>query len=366
MFRFSLLIACLAFLVTSISGQLLSRIYRADSNLARLLKQPADYSDLGSALSSSPNCLSRDDHQAHCFFATKKGTVGYASVVEGRADFEDFGGNVIDQPQTAAYGSEGVFAIFITPKKKIAVLAVETGTPFDKNVTILDFGKSLEAPGCVMMEDDHKIFCAVRAKNGGMHTFKLENGVWGSYSRIADNPSGPVSCVTNPKSNRIQCWANREDGRLAERLFMANGDPDSCIWAGVGLKGRGRVSVHLPAVTMQPRSLALMGEHMIDMFGRFGGSLRSEPDCINADSRTLDCFALDEQYGLQRNHQMAGFLFVRRTSGWVSYGGDFVGKPSCIFMSSDSKFHCYMRTTENTLMEGLFEPLYRHTAFFAT
>ena len=339
--------------------------YRIDRNLARHLQQSVNFADLGGEVASSPSCLSRDGHGTHCFFVTPNKTVGYANVVDGHASIENFGGSVAGQPQTVGYDRDGVFALFLTPENELVVVAVNTKTEFDKKATTLDFGTFLEAPGCVTMVEDDTIFCIKRGTNGGMYTFRFEDGKWGSHAHVADNPSGPVSCVLNKVAHRIHCWAV-DDGRLSEKLFMDTGLPDTRFWFHVGQRGRGRVNVYMVGVIPLPRGLSSSRQDMVDIFGTYGGKLTSEPVCASSDSRSLDCFALDEMRGLQRDYQSVGLLYVRRTSGWVHYGGSFVGSPSCIFMSGDDQFHCYMRSVDNTLVEGVLKSMERRMTVVTT
>ena len=359
-------ILCVALFASCEAGLLPpSGPYRIDRNLARQLRQTVNFADLGGELASSPSCLSKDGHETHCFFVTSDKTVGYASVVDGHASIDDFGGSVAGQPQTVGYDRDGVFALFLSPEEELVVAAVKTQTEFDKKATTLDFGTFLEAPGCVTMVEDDEIFCVIRSTNGDMYTFKFENGKWGNYVYVAENPSGPINCVLNSVAHRIHCWAV-DEGRLSEKLFMDTGLPDQRFWFHVGQSGKGRVNVYMVGVIPLPRGRGSYRQDMVDIFGTYGGTLTSEPVCASSDTKSLDCFSLDETHGLQRDYQSVGFLYVRRTSGWVHYGGSFVGSPSCIFMSGDNQFHCYMRSPDNTLVEGVLKTIGRRTTIATT
>jgi len=281
--------------------------------------------------------------------------VGYAHIKHGEAEFVDFGGSVRGQPQTVGYERDGVIAHFVNADHKLVVAAVETGTKYDETVTVLDIGKFREAPGCTTMAIEDMVFCVIRGTDGSMYSFRLSGEYYERPALVCDNPNTPLTCDLNPIPMSIHCWAAIEHDILAERLFSNVGLPLSPSWIHQDVHARGRVLVKVIGILPWPRALDYKTTEMVDHWGTFGGDLRSEPDCDNADTRSLDCFALDKDGGLQRNYQKLGRLYVSRTSGWVHYEGSFIGKPSCIYLRHDDKFHCYIRSRDHQeLVEGKF------------
>eukprot|EP00210_Caulerpa_lentillifera_P006585 g6290.t1 len=312
-------------------------------------------------LAASPNCVTRDGDTVHCFYRTKKHTVGHTSFEDGAVSGTwDYGTQVLDQPQVVEYGTNGFFVFFITKDSHIVCVGFNTDTPYDQKPTALNLGEYLEAPTCVPLHQHSEVFCVARGKDGEARVFQYAQNRWEWARKIGKNPNGPVGCVANPVARIIQCWASYSRwNEFSERWWSLDGEVITREWSSFGEYSRGRPCVkHVGAIAF-PRALAAEGDHMVDAFGNFGGTLTSEPDCASANSRTYDCFAYTEKNGLQRITQYLGILYVRRTSGWVFYEGSFKGKPSCLYREKDRKYHCYMTGTDHVLTEGIFEVVWQ-------
>lgn len=314
-----------------------------------------EFKNLVTGVATSPRCVTRNGSKIRCFYATTKHTVGYTVISSGKVEGTwDYGGSVYHQPQIVEYGYSGHFVFFMNKDHKIVCVGVETGTSYDHKPTPLPLGDYAEVPTCVPLQDHTEVFCVARGNDGNARVLRFRNSKWEPALSIGENPNSPVGCVANPVARLIQCWASYGHNNVfAERWWSLKGEVITERWRSFGEHSRGRPCVrHVGAIAF-PRALSSDHDYMVDPFGYFNGHLYSEPDCASADSRTYDCFAYTDEKGLQRNSQYLGILYVRNTSGWVKYPGDYHGNPSCLYLTRDRKYHCFMTSTDNTLVEGI-------------
>jgi len=87
-----------------------------------------------------------------------------------------------------------------------------------------------------------------------------------------------------------------------------------------------------------------------------GDDVFSEPDCISDAYKVHDCFVLGKDGNLQRMVEYTSSLFFVRTSPWTSVSElRFKDNLSCVYLTHDRHYHCYMISRDNTLYEGIFE-----------
>lgn len=332
-------------------------LYQTDSELWQKVNSSSrEFIRHSTVIWSSPRCTTRDGNKVRCFYVTSNHTIGYTVIVHGRSYGDwNYDVHVVHQPQVVEYGYHGNFVLFINPQHHLVFMGIETDTAFDHKPTVLPYGEYIEAPTCVALEDATELFCVARGMDGTARTLHFKNGVWEAAKSIGQNPNSAVGCVVNPVARLVQCFASSGDRfAFAERWWSLTGEVVTSRWRGFGEHSRGRPCVRRVGALAHPRALGHDNDHLVDHLGHFGGELNSEPDCASADSRTYDCFAYIKTHGLQRIMQYVGVLYIRETSGWVTYDGQFRGNPSCLYLAHDLKYHCYMTTVNHTLMEGVF------------
>lgn len=358
--RLLILISLALSVLVGVESRWGSAYYREDWNLGHLVSTAShEYIAHDVFNTSSPKCTSRAGHKVRCFFATSKNTVAYA-IFSGKKlkDLRDYGGSVKHQPQVSDFGYSGNVAFFIDDRHHIVAMGIDTNMSFERTPTIISQVAFSEAPSCVSLEEGAELFCLARGMDGVAKSLRFREGVWEKPVSIGPNPNTPIGCVANPIARLIKCWASYgRNNAISERLWSLQGEVVTSSWSRFSQKSRGRPCVKQIDTLTLPRALDYDTNSMVDQYRLFNGDdVFSEPECASADSDTFDCFGIGEYGQLQRMVQSLGLFSARRVSHWFSYYTIFFkGNPSCLYLSHDQHYHCYMTSRNNTLFEGVFE-----------